>query len=104
MSLERIAGGALIAAALGVGAAVLAPGLTRAARPRLLKALATGIALAREGRLAVEGAWEDFEDLLAEARAAADRAREAGEPAAASVTPFVRNAPKTDAESPPRGA
>jgi hypothetical protein len=106
MSVDKIAGGTLIAVALGIGAAALAPGIVRAARPRLLKALATGIALAREGRVALEGAWEDLEDLLAEARANADSALETGarQPASSNVSQLARRAAEAEAESPSHGA
>ncbi len=70
MSVKAIVGGAAIVAAVGVGAVVLAPGLFRAARPSLLKALTRGMALARVGRVQIESAWEDFEDFVAEATAA----------------------------------
>lgn len=71
MSVKAILGGAAIVAAVGVGAVILAPGLIRAARPSLLKALTQGMALARVGRAQIESAWEDFEDFVAEATAAA---------------------------------
>jgi hypothetical protein len=88
MALDKIVGGVVIVAAIGIGAAILAPGLVRAGRPLLRKALAQGMALAREGQSAFEAAWEDFEDVLAEAAADASQQKQA--PAGATVTPFSR--------------
>lgn len=73
MSVRAILGGAAVVAAVGVGAVILAPGLIRAARPTMLKALAQGMALARVGRARIESAWEDLEDFVAEATAHAEQ-------------------------------
>jgi hypothetical protein len=72
MANERFLGMAVVAAAVGAGVAVLGPALARAFRPALRTALARGMVLARTSQVAIEGAWEDFEDFLAEARAEAD--------------------------------
>jgi hypothetical protein len=69
MSLRVVLGGAAVITAVGVGAAILAPGMIRAARPALLRALTQGMMLARIGRARIEGVWEDLEDFVAEASA-----------------------------------
>jgi hypothetical protein len=95
MPIGRIVGSVVIAVAVGVGAAVLGPGLARAVRPALRKAMTRAITLAREGQVFVEGAWEDFEDLLAEAQADSERG---SAPAASHGPPFAGQAsmPKTE--------
>ncbi len=72
MGVVKLARGGVLLAALGAGVATLAPGLARAVRPRVLQALTLGIALSKQARRSLEGAWEDFEDLMAEAQAAAE--------------------------------
>jgi hypothetical protein len=101
MAIEKVAGGGLIVAAVGVGAAILGPGLLKAARPKLLQALVVGMAAGREARIALEAAWEDFEDLLAEARATADRAQSEPAETASNVKPFAKPA---EPEAPLHGA
>jgi hypothetical protein len=88
MSLRAVLGGAAIVAAVGVGAVILAPGIIRASRPTLLKALTQGMALARVGRARIESVWEDLEDFVAEASAAMEAQAKA---AAAATTPDAAN-------------
>jgi hypothetical protein len=104
MSVKAIVGGAAIVAAVGVGAVILAPGLIRAARPSLLKALTQGMALARVGRAQIESAWEDFEDFVAEATAAAHA--QGGEQAAqaASNVTWVDKSAATAQTTPTAGS
>lgn len=61
---------------IGIGATVLAtavipvlPALARAARPTARAALKSGLVLAEKGRELIAEASEEFEDILAEARA-----------------------------------
>jgi len=86
MSLRVVLGGAAVITAVGVGAAILAPGMIRAARPALLRALTQGMALARIGRARIEGVWEDLEDFVAEASATLKAEASAAPAAAASAT------------------
>lgn len=72
MAIGRLAVGAVVLAAAGVGVLLLAPRIARAAqaaRPAATVALAQAMAAAQRGRNAVAGVWEDLEDALAEARA-----------------------------------
>jgi hypothetical protein len=73
--------------AIGVGATVLAaavipvlPVLAKAARPSARAALKTGILLAERGREIMAEASEEFEDILAEARADLQREHQMKQP------------------------
>jgi len=73
--------------AIGVGATVLAaavipvlPVLAKAARPSARAALKSGILLAERGREIMAEASEEFEDILAEARADLQREHQMGQP------------------------
>ena len=71
--------------AIGVGATVLAaavipvlPVLAKAARPSARAALKSGILLAERGREIMAEASEEFEDILAEARAELQQEKQMG--------------------------
>lgn len=73
---DFIKAGTPLGIAIGVGATVLAaaaipaiPVIARAARPGARAAIKTGLMLAERGREIMAEASEEFEDILAEARA-----------------------------------
>jgi len=59
---------------LGVGTAVLLPGVTRVIRPMVVEAAVAGMALFDETRRAIAEQIESLEDLAAEARARREEA------------------------------
>lgn len=73
---DLIKAGTPLGIAIGIGATVLAaaaipaiPIIARAARPGARAAIKTGLMLAERGREIMAEASEEFEDILAEARA-----------------------------------
>lgn len=80
---------------IGVGATVLAttvapmlPALVRAARPTARAAIKSGLLLAERGRELIAEAGEEFEDILAEARAELRRENTMSRPDASEQNEF----------------
>ncbi|WP_374573342.1 hypothetical protein [Phenylobacterium sp.] len=103
--------GLLAGAAIGVGAAVVAPAVFRIARPGLKTALKAGFAGMASAQVAVMKAGEHLEDLLAEVAhemaheepgpaAEAAHAAAAGAAAASAVMAGAAGAPAAEAASP----
>jgi len=103
---DLLKNGTALGIALGVGATVLAaaiipnlPAVARAARPAARQAVKTGILWLEKGREWVAEASEEFEDIVAEARAELRQAYHERAPRAGASS--VVNDPPVDATDHP---